>query len=996
MAAGFEPTASGFSFAFYRLTCRIAANRWALVRTRRLAAVHVAFFGVIVLVGSSRSQSADQRSTVSEVSLPGGLGAAMAVVGDGLAADRTQFLAEFIRRTHDTPFRQKDDPRESGLQALVAELNGSATKAGTADKLPLPLTTDVWVKSVFAGKATPQNLVAAILQSRNASLFYSSLLALDDDTRTWLAGQPDLISELVSRHALAFLAAAPGLRVASAGVSAPGGAAADSVWQALVEKRSNQPVEFVRALVQSNQGRLAQFFGAISQMTAEQIRLALNLGAADVSARVDSARRLFAVFQRVQSSRMLEQRAFSRATLDPTLLIDGFAQDDSGQLLVPGSRGFWNVVFEETDDGRPKPSRDDARMVLERNEPAEFAWLCDQVFKGSENDQRRRYSMVLFAARRLGPLTTETAQDAIDAVRAVGSFPVLTTALERAHGTNLKAFGSASRRAAELTSIADDGRAIRALTQFQGAVAIVTRAALRGSLDSKTASELVTSLSAVPVSAHGDYEGRLVRWLAHASDGAGHSASPGARGPAARSDDEILEGFGPREQAVLRLVSGPSQSEPQLVTWEGMRYRVDLARAESIRLVKALGESPRSNLSAAEAFADAADALAQSGLTRDRLLEHVQALRRLEQGGPSEGGEDGHLPAPERHREVLASLQRAAADGDVRAAARLAPALRAVADDRLARGLLEFAYAAALGERDGVSISASEGADRHDFGWRSTQGRAAAWRSPQPGTDMLSRWRVSGSILGLDVCLADFSLVRLSNRPPPRKPTLGDTDRRAFIDVLALVEPTSLTNADRDTIVAAMRKGRARLEAVRSADDAAAIADAAGVSSTRRTLLTWMAVNDPQRVRAFLSPAELFWAGFDQPRPERLNAWGAPGTPRLGCLCLRFVERRPWEMFAGRLNSGMMASSFSDLNLRLAELLSELQMPAPLLGPVLTSATLDFINLTISRDLDDRRGLVEFVQSLDTNRAEQYLALLTTDGPLMPVGEESKGSGGRR
>ena len=60
-------------------------------------------------------------------------------------------------------------------------------------------------------------------------------------------------------------------------------------------------------------------------------------------------------------------------------------------------------------------------------------------------------------------------------------------------------------------------------------------------------------------------------------------------------------------------------------------------------------------------------------------------------------------------------------------------------------------------------------------------------------------------------------------------------------------------------------------------------------------------------------------------------------------------------------------------------------MPAALLAPVLASATLDFVELAISRDFDDRRGLVEFVQALRARRVEQYLALLTTDGPLVPV-----------
>jgi hypothetical protein len=83
----------------------------------------------------------------------------------------------------------------------------------------------------------------------------------------------------------------------------------------------------------------------------------------------------------------------------------------------------------------------------------------------------------------------------------------------------------------------------------------------------------------------------------------------------------------------------------------------------------------------------------------------------------------------------------------------------------------------------------------------------------------------------------------------------------------------------------------------------------------------------------------------------------------------------------------MFASAFPDLSLKLAELLSELQMPAALLGPVLTAATLDFVNSAVSRSGDDVRGPVEFVAALRPGRLEQYLALLTTGGPLVPVGE---------
>jgi hypothetical protein len=123
----------------------------------------------------------------------------------------------------------------------------------------------------------------------------------------------------------------------------------------------------------------------------------------------------------------------------------------------------------------------------------------------------------------------------------------------------------------------------------------------------------------------------------------------------------------------------------------------------------------------------------------------------------------------------------------------------------------------------------------------------------------------------------------------------------------------------------------------------------------------------------------------DVPDDSTLHAWGAPVLSRTGCLCLRLPRREPGEVIAGRWGSGVFVSAFPDLNLRLAELLAEMQMPPALLGPVLASATLDFVNTLVSRDEDDRRGLVEFVQALDRTRLEQYLALLTTDGPLVPL-----------
>jgi len=98
-------------------------------------------------------------------------------------------------------------------------------------------------------------------------------------------------------------------------------------------------------------------------------------------------------------------------------------------------------------------------------------------------------------------------------------------------------------------------------------------------------------------------------------------------------------------------------------------------------------------------------------------------------------------------------------------------------------------------------------------------------------------------------------------------------------------------------------------------------------------------------------------------------------------------DGRTSETLTGRWHAGISATGFPDLNLRLAELLADLGMPAGLLQPVLSSATLEFVDTAVARDEDDRRGLLEFVQALQLENLEQYLALLTTDGPLVPSDE---------
>lgn len=947
-----------------------------MLRALPFPAVAIFVIG-FALASSARAQDAAAAGSLSAIPLPAGIDGARAVLEDHVPADRSQFLLEFIRRTYNRPLTIKNTRRQTEIQSLVTYFERSALAAAPAlETVPLPLPTSVWIDAVFQGQETPRTLVSGILRTRGAALLYSGLLSLDDPTRAWIAARPSLLRDVAAQHAAAFLVAAPGIRVANGTLVLPGGDAGTQAWQALVGRPANEPEAFIRTLLSRDEGRLAYFLGTMAQLTPQQLRSALRLDA-DVEARTAAIRRLRAVFERVTREWRVDDSAFWRPILEPALLVSSLPSDAAGRLKLPGSREFWMAVFET--ENRRSPMSNGGEKEIGVGEPVDFVWLCEQVFTGHRIEDRRRYQLVLFASRIVRTVTSDRVHDAVAAVRAAHEYPALIAALERARLRDVSAFAAAARRAVTISAINDSDRAARVHAQFQGALALLTRAAVRGGLTSEALANAVSSLSRVELSERGDYEGRLVRWfIAWLDDHLRH-------GPAAELD---VPAAGPVERDVIAALAGPIDTAPRFVEWEGTQYRLDFAQAEAIRIVELLGDHARPFLSSARTLVTIADAVGGGDLTGERLQQQAAALRELGQAAALDRSENwAETETDRRYRDASTALARAARSGDTRSAARVASPLLLLADELLARGLMEMGYAVALGHPDRPAISADEAARRHEFAPTvGAVGQSPAWVLPSAGAAPSRAWHVSGSLLGLDVRLADFSLVSLSSRPPPRRPTLDDDRRRVLVETVVLVTPSTLTDQDRTTIVAAMQQGRTRLAAVKTAADATALADAIRLGPVRRSLLPWVVANEPDRLAAFLSPTELFWLGLDNvPIASSLHAWGAPAEPRFGCVCLELLQPHPWETLAGRWHSGILSSGFPDLNLRLAELLAELQMPAPLLAPVLASATRDLVDTAAVRDSDDRRALVEFIAGLRPERVEQYLALLTVDGPLVPV-----------
>ena len=817
-------------------------------------------------------------------------------INDRGRLDRSQFLLDLIRRSYNRPLLIKNAQRDATLQRLAAQLDRpQGSVAGPVETVPLPLPASVWTDVVFAGRERPETLASAIVRSRGPALLYYGLFSLDDATRSWLAGERQLIGDLVM-HSAAFLVAAPGLRVRDGAVRLPGGAAAEPAWEALVGKRANEPAAFVRSLVTQQEGRFGFFLTAMSQLTPDRLRTVIPLDSPNPQDRVSALRRLHGAFERATAGWRPDDRVFWRPALDPALLIADLPAGPQGAPPLPGGRRFWAALIGgDRDESKPKP--DALRAAFAGGEVVDPLWLCEQVFSGDRAGDRRRYHAVMFASRLDPSITAETAGIAFDVIRGLSTHPALIGTLERAKLVDVRPLSDALRRAVALSDIADDARAARALSQFQGALAVVTRTAIRGGLQPRQLGAAVSSLSAIDFSAQQEYEGKLVRWLARWAE-----SQMQVLGVAPDLGANMAGRF---EHDLIYIMSAPSAFEPRVLEWEGTRYRLDFARAEAIRVIRLIGDQPRPFLTSAKEAVAIADRLTAKSFTTEGVrqeLDNLEAIGKALGWDRTDGGPRSDLQR--HHRDAADALKRAAESGDLRAASRVAPPLLSLADDLLARGLMELVYAVGLGQPDRSAVPADEAARRHDFALDLPETRSSAWAYATAGVAPPRGWHVTGSVLGLDVRLADFAVQRISLRPLTGRPMLDDDQRRVLLETIVLIEAATLTEPDRETLIAAMNAGRARLAAVRTAQDVDAVADEIRLSPFRRTLLAWtVAANDRDRVHASLSPIELLWLGRAS-LGQSLNAWGVPAEPRLGCHCLRLLDRQPLDFLGGPLALG--------------------------------------------------------------------------------------------
>ena len=897
--------------------------------------------------------------------VPGGLAAFSPLAGIDPVPDRGRYMSEVTR------ILLENDPQRSpeilAVRLKTARLKTDDRRLPT-DAVPVPMSAGWWSDYVFHRRVTRDELVASILSDRNAALVCHGLAALDDETLAFFDDHGALVSHLVEKLAApAFAAFSSGLHVRANRLAVVPEDAAP-LWEAAVGEKTTHPDRFIELLFVLNDSRTAYLFDTIAQLDPARRAFALGMWLPNAVERTERFRLLATAGVNAFHEWHIRTMPFGRASYDMGMLLARVDATESGAPASPWPRAFWTRAITGHDVAGPG-----------EEQPIDALWLVETIGTADVRQRAERQDQFAFAQRLGSRAPAASDRDRADlqlAVRNFVKYRMLLVTLERVGVRAPAVYGAAVRQAARLSAF-EGRRGFLLQSQLQGALMLVARATEVRTLDAKGAEALVASLLAVPATDDGRYAGALAAWVRE-------------------SFLRAVPRGGDTDAAIVGAVAGGpagDSTRAAMVTWEGQQYRLDLGAAERQRLHEVSEKQNAVPVSVALSVAAAARQLAADANAAEavaaQLTEMVdrvppRARERETEETPS-GVPAAAASQQDQLKKSIEEISRLAHAKDPKRMARAVDALADLGDDLLASSLLSLAYALHVGDPEGTVLLAGDVSRRHDFGLGIRDGdvrQKTAWSIPREEVLPGVPWHVAGSLLGLDIALAQLSLRRISADGVLEAPRLIAPERDAFALTVSLINPFALRDADRDAIADAIARGTRRAQAM-DARTVDAMADELSIDGSRRRALRWTLAHEPTRAVSMLSMSELLVLGGA--RPESFAAWGMAVAAPFGCFCTQLTTPARWWPMARRPQLGLTAAVVGDLNLYVAVMLKQLQLPAALARVVLSAAVQDFIDSVKPTDPGDWLTLVRSARAMPRERMEDYVAAATATGPLMPL-----------
>ena len=914
-----------------------------------------------------------------DVPVPGGTAAMASALGVAPVPERARFVAELARLTH-AAARSLNTTRAKA--ASTFDRAGPARSNAASETVPIPLTVGVWSQAVFHRPVASDAIVAAILSDPRAAHLCYGLAGVDDETLRYFVDHPSLITRLYEHDAAVFAAFGSSLTIRANRIVLPGGPAAARLWEAAVGEATDPPEAFIRALFGQKDGRLAYLYDTIADLDEPRAAFALGLWIKDPAERAKRFKALAALSVTAIPQWQPAKLPFTRPLHDMGSMLSRVQAEPNGSPSFPAARSWWAWAFESGD--LPSAAGHIAATVIDEDVPVDATWLAQTITTADTHNRGERLDQFAFGQRVFATPDRGSAADVLTAIRAFPRDRMLMLTLERMGVRRASVYAATARRAQQLSAV-DGRRAFVALAEFQGALALIARMASVHTLDLSASEALVLSLSNVPLNGDGSYAGAVAAWMQRDL----RPAADGVRSVRLQADLDMEEVL----FTSLAGTSGPSGQPSREVAWEGQRYRLDLGAAEEQRLRRIRAKQDSLSVDVALNLLDISRKLETAPLALTdvsaALKSVASAFAARNRNNPADMpsfGVEGLRHVRDTVDRAIDDVARIGSAPDVQKTARIGASLGGIVDDALADALVAWAYAVAIADADSPALLTGSVSRRHDFGFGPAErvSRLRAWAVPKQEIATRVPWHVSGSLLGLEVALSSLALRRVNSERVVDAPTLSANEREAFASSVALLDPLALRDVDRDLVADAVVRGRRRVASL--AEDSGnldPIASEIHLDGWRRRALQWMIANEPQQIDSMFSMTELLYLGR-MPAAD-LNPWGTSAIVWSGCFCTRLAPPTLWRRLSGRPQVGFMAATIPDLNLHIAIMLGELQLPAAIAKAVLTAAVQDFIDEVRPSDFNDWLTLVRAARAVSRERIEDYVAAVTAGGPLVPA-----------
>ena len=943
------------------MTARIMFQRHRAGSSQAAALAGLLAGILLVLSGPDAAAAA---AVSEDVPVPGGIKAVAEAIGLAIIPDQARFAAELARVLCDPQDRISAD---SKFRRFIAYLdtgerststsNGGRGSLTPEERVPIPLPAAVW-SEVLRRPVSSARLFGTLMSDPAAALLVHGLAALDDETLGFFANHPAVVRRLYENGHSAFAAFAAHLAVHGNRVTPPGGDQAVALWEALLGEKTTQPDRFIRQLFTRDGGRLAYLYDAIGSVDASRAAFALGLWMPDAPMRLDRFKALASSVSSIAPEWSIENLPFRRPAHDLMSMLLRVHVTPAGSPAAPAWRAVWERAFDNAGDSR-KTGR--ALASLEQTAPVDAAWLVELLLRGVAHVRSERLDVFSFGQRALVSTDVSTLPDALVVLRAFPRVRMLILTLERI-GVRRPAVYAALVRQAERVSDLKSVRARATLGQFQSAIAFVERLTRVRTIDKKTAEALLETLAAVPFRDGRGYGGELVPWLqSQLRPAIGHN--------------------GPLDDTLIQALAGAGTVPVEQVWWEGRQYDVDLVTPELQRLRRGQTRRDRCPIDVALDVHASARQLATTSATAKDIDATIASLRELATV-PDEARQ-----ALEKAIDELTKMRRSP-EGN--RSGGVAASLFDIVDMILGESMLSLNYEVNLDVPRGVRLAAASLAGRHDFGLAQLEHEQrvrTAWAMPRRAAAGDAPWHVEGAALGLDLAIPALALRRTHAAPPTRRPAINAGEHDIFAASVALMNPLALRDEDLRAIAEAVARGRRRVDALSGGHgDVNALAREISMDGWRRRALHWNIDHAPQSVESLFSMTDFLYLGGG--RGLDLDAWGMSAMNVTGCLCTQLAAPGLWTALVGRLQPVVLAAAVADVNLRVAVALAELHLPAQIARALLAIAVQDFVDAIQMVHIDDWLARVRTAQGLTRERIEDYLAVVTVDGPLLPVGND--------